>query len=387
VPKISIIMPTYNRADTIERAIRSAQAQTLQDWELVIIDDGSTDNTAALIPKDDPRIKYHAQPNRGFVEARNAGLRAAVGEYVGFLDSDDELKPFHLQLGTSYLDAFPNEQFVTSEGQEDFGHGRYVYHYRVEFSQWYPRAAAAIGSAALDLPAGETDDYMRVWPIRDEIGAWGSSILEHADIKGPRYIYRGQIFEYLRWGFVMSVNSMIVRRQALQEVGILDPRYGLAADQELICRLSLRYGANFIGVPTYIKHEYTPAGTIPAISHLGTGKTAVRFFRDLLVFYDDYFMRPRPDDESLKALRCLILLDTAHAALRLGLRNEALEFLREARAAKPFFSKAITMTWITRCVRSPRLAEKLWRRTHQVTEPIAKAFRSRSPQKRSTARH
>lgn len=377
MPKVSIIMPTYNRADTIERAIRSAQAQTFEDWELVIIDDGSSDNTAALVPKDDPRIKYHAQPNRGFVEARNAGLQAAVGEYVAFLDSDDELKPFHLQLGVSYLDAFPSEHFVTSEGQEHFGHNCYVYHYRIEFSQWYPRAAAAIGSRALDLPAGETDDYMRVWSIREPIGPWGSAILDRAGIHGPRHIYRGRVFPHLRWGFVMSVNSMIARRQTLKEVGFLDPRYGLAADQELICRLSLRYSANFIGVPTYIKHEYTPAGTIPAISHLGTGKTAVRFFRDLLIFYDDYFMNPHPDDAELKALRCLTLLDTAHAALRLGLREEALDFLRQARAAKPYFSKAITMTWITRCVRSPQLAEKLWRRAHQVVESAAHAFRAR----------
>ncbi|HTD72676.1 MAG TPA: glycosyltransferase [Steroidobacteraceae bacterium] len=382
MPKVSIIMPTYNRADTIERAIRSAQAQTFEDWELVIIDDGSIDNTAALIPKDDPRIRYHAQPNRGFVAARNAGLQAAVGEYVAFLDSDDELKPFHLQLGVSYLDAFPGEHFVTSEAQEDFGHDRFVYHYRIEFSQWYPRAAAAIGSSALDLPAGETDDYMRAWPIREPVGPWGSAILDRAGIPGPSYIYRGRIFPHLRWGFVMCVNSLIVRRQTLKEVGFLDPRYGLAADQELICRLSLRDSANFIGVPTYIKHEYTPAGKIPAVSHLGTGKTAVRFFRDLLIFYDDYFMNPQPDDAELKALRCLILLDTAHVALRLGLRDEALDFLRQARAAKPNFSKAITMTWITRCVRSPQLAEKLWRRAHQVVDAVAGVFRARPAIKR-----
>lgn len=375
-------MPSYNRADTIERAIRSVQAQTLEDWELVIIDDGSTDNTEALVPKQDARIKYHRQTNRGFVEARNAGLRAATGEYVSFCDSDDELKPFHLELGVSYLDAFPNEHFVTSELQEDFGHNRHVYHYRVEFSEWYPRAAATIGSHALDLPEGETDDYMRVWPTREPIGAWGSSLLERAGIHGQRYIYKGHVVPHLRWGFVMAVNTLIVRRQSLLEVGFLEPRYALAADQQLICKLAQRYNANFIGVPTYTKHEYTPAGTMPAISHLGTGRTAVRFYRDLLLFYDDYFMIPNPDDAELKALRCLTLLDTAQAALRLGLREEALDFLKQAREGMPYFGRAITMAWIARLVRSPRLAEKLWRRGCRVIESLAGAFSHHSAKKR-----
>jgi glycosyltransferase involved in cell wall biosynthesis len=131
MPMVSVIMPTFNRADTIQRSIRSVQAQTFTDWELIVVDDGSTDNTVALIEGCDPRLKILRQENQGAVGARNAGLRASAGSYIAFLDSDDEWLPHHLELCVSFLSAFPEEQFVTNELWEDFGRGRVVNHYRV----------------------------------------------------------------------------------------------------------------------------------------------------------------------------------------------------------------------------------------------------------------
>src|SRR4051794_30966763 len=98
MPKVSIILPTFNRADTIMRAIRSVQAQSFQDWELIVVDDGSTDNTVALLTSVDARIMVVRQANQGMTEARNTGIRAASGDYFAFLDSDDEFMPHHLEL-------------------------------------------------------------------------------------------------------------------------------------------------------------------------------------------------------------------------------------------------------------------------------------------------
>src|ERR1700722_4279819 len=159
MPKVSIILPTFNRADTIVRAIKSAQAQTYQDWELIVVDDGSTDNTALLIGGMDRRLVLIRQENRGFTEARNAGIRAASGNYLAFLDSDDEFLPHHLELCVGFLETFKDEQIVSTELLEDFGRGRTVNHYRIETSEWYPRKAALIGSHALDLSAGAGVDY------------------------------------------------------------------------------------------------------------------------------------------------------------------------------------------------------------------------------------
>jgi glycosyltransferase involved in cell wall biosynthesis len=199
VPKVSIILPTFNRRDTVMRAIRSAQAQTFQDWELIAVDDGSTDDTAVLIAGADPRLTVIRQTNAGMTEARNTGIRAAKGEYIAFLDSDDEFLPHHLELCVAFLETFKEEMIVSTELLEDFGHGRVVNHYRIETSAWYPDKAAIIGTHGFDLPSGETDDYLRVYQSREAIGEWGRAIVEGIDKKWDgAFLYRGMIFDFMR---------------------------------------------------------------------------------------------------------------------------------------------------------------------------------------------
>jgi len=99
MPKVSVIMATYNRAHTIKRAIQSVLLQTMTDWELIIIDDGSIDETRLVLNTiKDPRIKilYH-NPNRGVAYSRNRGLDEMTGEWFTLLDSDDELVPSALE--------------------------------------------------------------------------------------------------------------------------------------------------------------------------------------------------------------------------------------------------------------------------------------------------
>jgi glycosyltransferase involved in cell wall biosynthesis len=91
MPYISVIIPSYNRAHLIERAIMAVLGQSFKDWELLIVDDGSTDNTKAIIESylNDQRIQYIYQNNEGVCSARNKGAFIATGEYLVFLDSDD----------------------------------------------------------------------------------------------------------------------------------------------------------------------------------------------------------------------------------------------------------------------------------------------------------
>jgi glycosyltransferase involved in cell wall biosynthesis len=92
-PLISVIIPTYNRANLLTIAILSVINQTYKNWELIIVDDGSTDNTKQIVEefiKKDPRIKYFYKENGGQGSARNLGIKNAQGEYIAFLDSDDE---------------------------------------------------------------------------------------------------------------------------------------------------------------------------------------------------------------------------------------------------------------------------------------------------------
>lgn len=95
LPLVSIIMATYNRAHTIERAVNSVLKQTYKNFELIIVDDGSTDNTLDIIEQyDDPRIKvYRHEINKGVTAAKNSGFNQIKGEWFGTFDSDDELLP------------------------------------------------------------------------------------------------------------------------------------------------------------------------------------------------------------------------------------------------------------------------------------------------------
>ncbi|MGZ4199133.1 MAG: glycosyltransferase family 2 protein, partial [Thermoleophilia bacterium] len=92
---ISIVLPTANRAATLPRAIASVLRQTFTDWELLVVDDGSTDDTAAILAGyDDPRIHvYRHDRNRGVTAAKNTGFDHITGEWFVMVDSDDEIVP------------------------------------------------------------------------------------------------------------------------------------------------------------------------------------------------------------------------------------------------------------------------------------------------------
>ena len=88
-PKVSIIIPTYNQSQYLEEAIESALNQTYKNIEIIIVDDGSTDNTPEVIKSFDNKIIYIQQKNKGASSARNTGIKKANGEYIAFLDADD----------------------------------------------------------------------------------------------------------------------------------------------------------------------------------------------------------------------------------------------------------------------------------------------------------
>jgi glycosyltransferase involved in cell wall biosynthesis len=116
-PLVSIVLPARNAAPTIARAVASVCGQTLADWELVVVNDGSTDDTAAVVSATaagDPRVRVLDQPALGLVAALNAGLAAAGGEFVARLDADDEAAPGRLAAQVDFLRARPEVGVVSS---------------------------------------------------------------------------------------------------------------------------------------------------------------------------------------------------------------------------------------------------------------------------------
>lgn len=117
-PLFSVIIPTHNRAERLAVAVESVLAQEYDDWELLIIDDGSTDHTRTVAETfSDQRIRYHYQDNRQLNGARNTGVRLASGRYIGFLDDDDLFKPNHLSALQNGMtaDGFSHDIYRSGE--------------------------------------------------------------------------------------------------------------------------------------------------------------------------------------------------------------------------------------------------------------------------------
>ncbi len=114
-PFFSIVISSYNRAQLVQRALNSLISQTEEDWEAIIVDDGSTDNTSTEIPpfiKAYNKIRYIRIKHGGEVRAKNEGIYAANGKFVSFLDSDDEYNPNHLMSRKRILLENPTIKFL-----------------------------------------------------------------------------------------------------------------------------------------------------------------------------------------------------------------------------------------------------------------------------------
>jgi GT2 family glycosyltransferase len=129
-PQVTVIIPTFNRARYLAEAVQSVLDQTFSDYELIVVDDGSTDGTSAVLAGfEDPRLRVLSQENRGISAAMNAGLRAARGEYIARLDSDDVWFSDLLTRETSILDSHPDIGVVYSKAQAMSANGRSREHY------------------------------------------------------------------------------------------------------------------------------------------------------------------------------------------------------------------------------------------------------------------
>lgn len=123
-PRVSVIIPVFNREAFIGRAVESLLAQTFRDYEIIVVDDGSTDGTQHVLNSFGDKLKVFSQSNRGPYTARNLGLQHARGEYIAFLDSDDTWLPERLTEQVPLLSSDPGLGLVFGDGQIIHGRGR-----------------------------------------------------------------------------------------------------------------------------------------------------------------------------------------------------------------------------------------------------------------------
>ena len=176
---VSVVIPTFQRRRSVVEAVRSALAQTHGDVEVIVVDDGSTDGTAAAVDAMDARVKVIRRPNGGPAAARNTGLRQASAPVIAFLDSDDRWHPRHLEEVLGLLASHPDTVLACTGG-------------------------ATSGEDFLNRPAG----------------------LVHA---APAVLLGGLLY----------TSAVVVKRDAVEAVGGFDERLRVFEDSDLWWRLAL----------------------------------------------------------------------------------------------------------------------------------------------------
>jgi len=116
-PKVSVVIPTYNNAALLRETLDGIGRQSCQDLEIIVVDDGSTDDTAEVVRRHDPNIRYAFQPNQGPAAARNRGVALAQGEFIAFCDHDDVWNERHLESLLAVFAAHPAAAMVFDDAQ------------------------------------------------------------------------------------------------------------------------------------------------------------------------------------------------------------------------------------------------------------------------------
>ena len=201
VSKVSVIIPAYNSAGFITDALDSVRNQTHRDLEIIIVDDGSTDDTREVLEPylKDPSTRYIHQDNSGPSAARNTGIKAATGRYIAFLDADDSLLERSVERRADFLDRHPRVTavFTNFYAHQDPDHPATTGHY---VDEGFPRGVeVAIGQReGAEIVFNER--FFEQW-VEKRIGMWPGSLMLRRDDQGRIELYRedlvcGDITEY-----------------------------------------------------------------------------------------------------------------------------------------------------------------------------------------------
>ncbi len=170
--KVSVVIPTYQHAGFVCDAIDSVLSQTYQDYELIVVDDGSTDGTMEIVAKYGNQIAYLYQNNKGSAAARNTGIRAATGEYVAFLDADDVWMPNKLELEVAFLDTHPSVGMLYS----NYGYfGDRLAPAGTGFDRWPPVSGHVLKEIFLSNPISSSAVLIRK-SCFEKVGCFDESI-------------------------------------------------------------------------------------------------------------------------------------------------------------------------------------------------------------------
>lgn len=245
-PTVSVIIPTYNRANLVSRAIKSVLNQTYQDFEIIVVDDCSEDNTEEIVKSfNDSRIRYiKHKKNKGGSAARNTGIKRARGKYIAFLDDDDEWLPSKLEKQIMLFEKLSK-------------------HYGVVYSGYYIAKGDVIKRKVL-----------------------------------PKY--RGDVYGYLLKRNFIGSPTIVVRKECFKRAGLFDEDLPASQDWDMWLRIAKYYKFEYILEPLAI--YYTNG------SYFKLDKYIISLEKILNKYYQDFCRNPKVLSNMYKYLGILYFI-------------------------------------------------------------------------------
>ncbi len=245
-PDVSVVIPTYNRSRYITAAIDSVLGQTLGGVEIIVADDGSTDDTADKVKAYGDRVRYVRTSNGGCSHARNVGTAVARGRYLAYLDSDDLYYPHALEMEKTLLDRHPEVGMVYAEmsGFDDDGF----------FDRYHLKTYHE--SAYRDPDVTYEHMFARSVSLADA-GVLPDALLEQDPSLGWRRAYFGNIFDWYLTATVLFTNNVMLRREVVSAAGARNEQLKYWEEFDYTLRISRTQTVCFLDVPTY-KLRYHP---------------------------------------------------------------------------------------------------------------------------------
>ncbi len=207
--EVSVIIPTYNRARFLLKAIDSVFAQKYEDFEVIVVDDGSTDDTKEILKTYLKKISYIYQKNSGVSSARNAGIRVAKGEWVAFLDSDDEWLPEKLAVQMNFVASHP---FIIAHSVN------------IDLSDY-------------DIDSQTSFSHCKFTPMKEE-GIIEKPFLHH-----------------FRYRTTMMPSGVICKKKAAIQAGLFDESLSICEDYDFMSRLALQGSWGFSSDILAVMHK------------------------------------------------------------------------------------------------------------------------------------
>lgn len=287
MPKVSVVIPTYNRVSLISECIESVLRQTYKDFEVIVVDDGSTDDTEEVLKPYHGRIRYIRQENAGVATARNRGVLEATGEYVAFLDSDDQWFENKLELQMDLMTRHPELVMAC-------GNGIYL-------------------------------------DGKDK----GKQVIK--EDRARQYEKNGITLRDAFYRFPLRTSTILIKKDVFNQIGGFNESYRVAEDMHLAFSIMLKYGnAGFINTPLYKLKKGDDN-----LSSKGISKQlySIRVLEEL--FLSNPEIKGILTDKEVADRLAYRYYHLAQAYRKQGDRNEALEAFKKALSYRPFYASCL----------------------------------------------